>query len=146
MSPVVLISAASGCAHPQKKSARTAAMRSGWDLAHTRRAVSAWMKMAKNSRAQPLVFSRPGGRDGWVGNGRMRGRTEVGCVARRGERSGRLAGVVATVTRRSRLARRPVRSRCGSAWPCAGKGMMSELDALGEKGCGAHSQSDNTPI
>jgi hypothetical protein len=53
------------------------------------------------------------------------GATAVGCAARRGERSWRFAGVVTTVRRRPRAARRPTKSRSGSAWPCAGKGMTS---------------------
>uniref|UniRef100_A0A0A9HC07 Uncharacterized protein n=1 Tax=Arundo donax TaxID=35708 RepID=A0A0A9HC07_ARUDO len=53
----------------------------------------------------------------------------AGCAARRGERSGRLAGVVTTVRRRPHAARRAARSRSGSAWPCAGKGTTSTWGA-----------------
>lgn len=70
-----------------------------------------------------LTCSTPGGKEGWEGKGRTRGRTEVGWAERSGSRRGRLEGVTRMVRERSpRRAKRWVRARSASMCPCAGYG------------------------
>nr|CAB3467800.1 unnamed protein product [Digitaria exilis] len=134
-------SAASGWAHPQEWSASTARTRSGVpDLSRAeeasgaRRPARATTSAAKSVGGASLAHSTTEGRVGWEGNERTSARMappSSRCAAR----SGAVAGVTTTVRRRPpREARRPVRSRSGIMWPCAGYGTTRTWGAAGAVG------------